>query len=357
MSPTTASPPRAVRIAGLFLIVSLAGCVLESPRTKIEREMEAVKTSPWEDPGAVVIEVNGRRITRGDFYHRVLEKFGAHMLVSGLIKEELFLQEAERLGIRVSDREVEDMVQRRLDLEAREVGGMENLKEVYARQDLTLEQVRADYAAKVREEALILAVVKARRRIDEKGLRDYYQETFARTRYRLSQVAFRFRDRELVEPESVVSRRKLDADERARRVAQRARAGADFAELARFESEDMATRDRGGDLGVYVTVETPMPASIKEAVFKLAPGEVSDPVEHPDLGSIHVFKMVEVLPARGFNECRAALQEELSARLPSAEEVGGVLEELRKRAEIQVFGFPVGGSGPRGREAAMTAKE
>ena len=93
---------------------------------------------------------------------------------------------------------------------------------------------------------------------------------------------------EFVEPETVSARHILiktnpDDDEeaveakreRAGEILEKARAGEDFAELARQYSEG-PTRERGGDLGSFERGRMAKPFSDK--AFSMEPGEISDPV-------------------------------------------------------------------------------
>ncbi|MBI4577134.1 MAG: peptidylprolyl isomerase [Planctomycetes bacterium] len=65
-------------------------------------------------------------------------------------------------------------------------------------------------------------------------------------------------------------------EDRARDVARRARAGEDFAELARAHSQDEANREKGGDLGRFG--KGTMVEPFWRAALELDPGQVSDPV-------------------------------------------------------------------------------
>lgn len=58
-----------------------------------------------------------------------------------------------------------------------------------------------------------------------------------------------------------------------------ARAGADFDSLARAESQDLSTRDKGGDTGWFGRGVTP--AAFEALVFSLRPGEVAGPIRLP----------------------------------------------------------------------------
>lgn len=65
--------------------------------------------------------------------------------------------------------------------------------------------------------------------------------------------------------------------------------GADFAEMARQYSEDLATAPRGGDLGLFS--RGTFIQEFEEAAFRLQPGEMSDVVKTPY--GFHLIKMEE----------------------------------------------------------------
>ncbi len=65
----------------------------------------------------------------------------------------------------------------------------------------------------------------------------------------------------------------------ARRLLQRARAGEDFAQLARQYSQDRGTAQRGGDLGWFPRGRMVKP--FEEAAFAAEPGAIVGPVESP----------------------------------------------------------------------------
>lgn len=71
----------------------------------------------------------------------------------------------------------------------------------------------------------------------------------------------------------------LNSEQRkqAEDILAKAKAGEDFAKLAREHSQDPGSKDTGGDLG-FVSANTPFVEEFKEAALKLEPGEVSDVV-------------------------------------------------------------------------------
>ena len=101
--------------------------------------------------------------------------------------------------------------------------------------------------------------------------------------------------------------------------------GEDFATLAAQNSEDEATKLRGGELGYFSAQR--MPPDFVEAAVKMRPGEISKPVR-TRLG-LHILKLTDIQPPRQqtleevrgdislalANEKRAAAIEKLTADL------------------------------------------
>lgn len=90
-------------------------------------------------------------------------------------------------------------------------------------------------------------------------------------------------------------------------IAKQARAGADFATLAKKYSADSATAAHGGDLGeVHRGV---LPKEVEEAVYALKPGEISKPVR--SAYGYHLVKLTAYAPQirKSFVEVRKELVE------------------------------------------------
>jgi foldase protein PrsA len=77
---------------------------------------------------------------------------------------------------------------------------------------------------------------------------------------------------------------------KAEALRDQARGGADFAQLAKDNSQDPGSKEQGGDLGV-IKEDTPFVEEFKQAALKLQPGEVSEVV--PTQFGFHVIKAVE----------------------------------------------------------------
>ncbi len=90
-------------------------------------------------------------------------------------------------------------------------------------------------------------------------------------------------------PPGADAKQKGDAQTRANRILGEARAGKDFAQLAKQESED-STAAKGGDLG-WVTQEQ-LPAPLDKTVSSLAKGETSNVIESST--GFHIVKVEDI---------------------------------------------------------------
>ena len=110
-------------------------------------------------------------------------------------------------------------------------------------------------------------------------------------------------------PEKATPAQDAAALAKAKDLAFKARQpGADFAALARASSDDVGSKDAGGDLGPIE--KGVFGDAFDAAFFALQPGQVSDPVKLPD--GYHVLWLREVVKgdAKPFEEVRADLEAE-----------------------------------------------
>ena len=91
---------------------------------------------------------------------------------------------------------------------------------------------------------------------------------------------------------------------KAQEIRQKLVQGADFAELARTESNDMGSSSKGGDLGFLKHGQT-VP-SFEDAAFALPDGGLSQPIKTPY--GYHLIRVEERKPTRTFEELRPELE-------------------------------------------------
>ncbi len=121
----------------------------------------------------------------------------------------------------------------------------------------------------------------------------------------------------LTEPEALA---------KAEGLVKQARSGVDFVKLVKENSEDPISKEKDGDFGP-VKRNDQLPDSIKQAVFSLRPGDISDPVRQPN--GYYVFRLVELTP-QAFQELQTALLTELkNAKLKAWLDTTAKLVEIK----------------------------
>jgi len=97
-----------------------------------------------------------------------------------------------------------------------------------------------------------------------------------------------------------------EATEKMKKIREEILAGADFVEMVREHSEDEVSKAKDGDYGT-LSMSDKIPETIKDAVFSLEEGEVSEPVRQPN--GLYLFR-VEETGLKPLDEVRQTLRRE-----------------------------------------------
>lgn len=138
--------------------------------------------------------------------------------------------------------------------------------------------------------------------IDETRLRELYEAEKERL---AGDEQLRARHILIELPEDAGAAAEAAARDRARAIHQQLQEGADFAELARAESDDPGSAAQGGDLGFFSRGF--MVPEFEAAAFALEPGQISEPVRTPF--GFHIIEVTDVRAKEvpGFEEMRDEL--------------------------------------------------
>ena len=122
---------------------------------------------------------------------------------------------------------------------------------------------------------------------------------------------------------------------KAEGVLKQARSGADFAELAKKYSEDESNAKQGGDLDYFGHGR--MVGEFDQAVFAMAPGQISDLVK--TTYGYHIIKLVDKKPAatRSLADVRQQINDQLAferAQAQAADLAQAVEKEISKPADL-----------------------
>lgn len=245
-----------------------------------------------------------------------------------LIVRELLVQEARQRGIAVTDDELatardrvvagyktREAFHRRM----REAGFTEATFDDYLRQDLMAERALA-----------ALTALTTGSEPDAATVQQFYDENRARfvmpEQVRARHILIRVAD-------GAAQEEREQARQRASALAARIAAGDDFVALARHHSGDEASRDQGGDLGLFPRGR--MLPAFEAVAFELAPGELGGPVE--TRYGWHLIRVEARLAAQAMPEAEALtlIRRQLAAqRRVMAERQA--LQALRDRASVEV---------------------
>jgi len=127
---------------------------------------------------------------------------------------------------------------------------------------------------------------------------------------------------------STVTRAEAEARQKADEVEKKIKAGGDFSALARTESDNQQSAAKGGDLGTFVIADPNVPADIKTAVGKLAPGQVSEPIRVQ--GGYYILK-VDSKTKLTFEQVRPSLVQKMQN-----DKAQGLLKQELDKYKIQV---------------------
>jgi peptidyl-prolyl cis-trans isomerase D len=190
------------------------------------------------------------------------------------------------------------------------------------------EQYRVGERRKVRYLLVDVETLRKQVRVPDRDIERFYNDNMelysTPEQVRASQILFKTEGKKDEEVKAL-----------AEKVLKEAKAGGDFAALAKKYSEDEASAKQGGDLdyfskGKYET-------AFDDAVFAMQPGTISDLVKTPE--GYHIIKLVDRKEAttKTFEEVKAQITDELAyqrAQTRASEVATAIEKELLKPADI-----------------------
>ena len=210
-----------------------------------------------------IVTMKGDTITVGDFYDEIKHNQGAQQYLFQMTINKVFEKE---YGSKVSDKDVE----KKVDEQKKQLG--EAFKSYLTQQGLTEETNKQQIRSNL---LLEYAVDQA---ISKELTDEAYKKAF-----------------ESYTPEITANVIKLDSEEKANEVLASVKAeGADFAQIAKENSTDASTKDKGGEIK-FDSGTTTVPTRVKEAASKLDVNGISDviivPASQNNAGSYYIVKV------------------------------------------------------------------
>ncbi len=98
-----------------------------------------------------------------------------------------------------------------------------------------------------------------------------------------------------------------EAEAKAKDLVEKLRGGADFKKAVEENSDDVASKAKGGDFGTIRKTDQ-IPPELSKAIFSLKAGEISDPVKQPN--GFYIFRVAEYT-AQSLEELKPTLSSQL----------------------------------------------
>ncbi len=334
------------RLCALLLLPSLALAPAPGGAEIIER---------------VVAKVNGQIITLSEFQGRQIAaaqaarvdpaNIGAFLrqqnakILQDAIDEILILQKAEDSGIRAPAEWIDESIEGiRKD---NKITSDEQFQDALAREGLTLAELRQNIERGVLRRIVMQRDIQPKIEATESELRAEYEKLKATQFTKPATVTLQ----EILVPEDA------GGAAFARELAEKARAGEDFAALARAHSA-APSRANGGDLGQLTQGE--INPELEKVAFALPVGSVSDPL--PVEGGYRIVRVTAKTSGSTtpYDAAKDSVRDRLMmSRFETAYDA--YMQELRKTASVelrvrevplQLTGPDPGGEPPRGARAA-----
>ena len=256
------------------------------------------------------------------------EKMGLRSAaVNRLVDKKLIEQKIRELDIKAGEEEVRLAIE---DVKKQNNMTQEALVQALAGQGLSFDQYKSQLKEQLERLRLMSQEVRSKIQVGEREIRDYYDAN--RSKYG-GEEAFRARHIFFKVDKKGGAEELAKVEKLATGVLNEARAGKDFAELAKKYSSDPAAAKDGGDLGTFKRAD--MLPEIGDTVAAMKPGEVSSLVLSP--AGLHIIKLEERTKGSGkaYEDVKVEI-EELLYKKKADERFAQWVKDLHASAAIEI---------------------
>lgn len=231
-------------------------------------------------------------ITKSDFEKQLKDRYGKDMLY------EMMAQDVITKKYKVSDDDVDKELQK-----AKNQYG-DQFKNVLKNNGLKDE---ADFKNQIKFKLAMNEAIK--KSITEKDVKEHYK------------------------PEIKASHILVSDENEAKEIKKKLDAGASFEELAKQESQDLLSKEKGGDLGYFNSGR--MAPEFETAAYKLKVGQISNPVTSPN--GYHIIKLTDKKELKPYDEVKDSIRKNLEEERISDPIFGKkLLQNELKKANIKI---------------------
>lgn len=241
---------------------------------------------------ATVATATDSTIKKSDFEKQLKDRYGKDMLY------EMMAQDVITKKYKVSDDDVDKEVQK--------------AKNQYGDQfTAVLENNRlkdeADFKNQIKFKLAMNEAIK--KSVTEKDVKDHYK------------------------PELKASHILVSDENEAKEIKKKLDVGASFEELAKQESQDLLSKDKGGDLGYFNSGR--MAPEFETAAYKLKVGQISNPVKSPN--GYHIIKLTDKKDLQPYDEVKDSIRKNLEAeRIADPTFSHKLIQKELKKANIKI---------------------
>jgi peptidyl-prolyl cis-trans isomerase C len=289
----------------------------------------------------VVARVNGEAISKADF-DRAVQNLEARAggpippeqrdqvlrgVLDQIVSYTVLVQEGRARNVTVPDTDV--------DARITQIRGQfpseDEFTKMLAERKMTLDQVKSDVRRDLSITKLIDAEIAAKIAVTPEQVNDFYAKNPDQFKQGESVRASHIL---ISVPKGADAAAKTAARTKAETVLKDAKAGKDFAALAKEHSADPGSAANGGDLGFFQQGQ--MVGPFNDAAFTLAPGTISDLVE-TEFG-FHIIKVIEKKEGRTIplDEVKPQVEQYLE-RLNRQQQTDAFVNGLKAKGKIEIL--------------------
>lgn len=218
------------------------------------------------DSSATVATATDSTITKSDFEKQLKDRYGKDMLY------EMMAQDVITKKYKVSEDDVDKEVQK-----AKSQYG-DQFKNILKNNGLKDE---ADFKNQIKFKLAMNEAIK--KSVTEKDVKAHYK------------------------PEIKASQILVSDENEAKEIKKKLDTGASFEELAKQESQDLLSKEKGGDLGYFNSGR--MAPEFEAAAYKLKVGQISNPVKSPN--GYHIIKLTDKKDLKPYDEVKDSIRKNL----------------------------------------------
>ncbi len=251
----------------------------------------------------------------------------ASQILDEMVNEELIVQAAESAKIEVETSEV----QAALD-EIKQQNNLDDagLAQALSAQGYTLQNYKADLRRQLMRLRAVNTIVQPKIQITDEDIKARFDQMQRRSE---AVSAVRLSDILIKLPDHATEQQINEGKAKAGKAVERVKGGEDFVAVAKDMSDDVSTKDTGGELGWFERGS--INPDWEQVVFSMEKGDTRGPVTGPQ--GLYVFQVTDVKKSelKPFAEMKEQLTRELKRRELDKQTETWV-QELRKKAYIDI---------------------